>query len=73
MFSSRSFGVSDPKLLLYFNPFYFILIHFELISVSGVRKRSSFTLLHVSIRFSQEHLLETIFSSLSTLSSLVKY
>ena len=64
MFSSRSFGVSDLT---------FILIHFELIFVSGVRKRSSFTLLHVSIRFSQEHLLETIFSSLSTFSSLVKY
>ena len=63
MFSSRSFWVWDLT---------FILIHFELIFVSGVRNRCSFTLLHVSTSFSQEHWLETSFSSSRTLSSLVK-
>ena len=32
------------------------LIHFEFIFVSGFKKYSSFTLLHVAIQFSQHHL-----------------
>ena len=61
MFSSRSFIVSG----LTFGS----LIHFELISVYGVRKCSNLILLHVAVQFSQQHLLkrlslpDSIFSS----------
>ena len=34
------------------------LIHFDFIFRYGVRKWSSFILLHVAIQFSQDHLLE---------------
>ena len=52
MFSSRSFTVSG----LTFRS----LIHFELIFVCGVRKCSSFILLHVVDQFSQHHLLKRL-------------
>ena len=52
MFSSRSFIVSG----LTFGP----LIHFEFISVYGVRKCSGFTLLQVVDQFSQHHLLKRL-------------
>jgi len=34
------------------------LIHFELIFMYGIRKWSSFILLHVAVQFSQHHLLK---------------
>ena len=52
MFSSRSFIVSGLTLRS--------LIHFEIIFVYGVRKCSSFILLHVAVQFSQQHLLERL-------------
>ena len=52
MFSSRSFIVSG----LTFRS----LIHFEFISVYGVRKCSSFILLQVVDQFSQHHLLKRL-------------
>ena len=52
MFSSRSFIVSG----LTFKS----LIHFEFISVYGVRKCSSFILLQVVDQFSQHHLLKRL-------------
>ena len=52
MFSSRSFIVSG----LTFRS----LIHFEFICVYGVRKCSSFILLHVVDQFSQHHLLKRL-------------
>ena len=53
MFSSRSFTVSA----LTFKS----LIHFELIIVYGVRWWSSFIFLHVTVQFSQHHLLKRLF------------
>ena len=52
MFSSKSFIVSG----LTFRS----LIHFEFIFVYGVRKYSNFILLHVSVQFSQHHLLKRL-------------
>ena len=59
MFSSKSFIVSG----LTFRS----LIHFEFIFVYGVRKCSNFILLHVTVQFSQHHLLKrqsTVYSCL---------
>ena len=50
MLSSKSFILSG----LTFRS----LIHFEFISVYGVRKCSNFVLLHVAVQFSQNHLLK---------------
>ena len=52
MFSSGSFIVSSLK--------FRSLIHFEFILVYGVRKHSSFILLHVVDQFSQHHLLKRL-------------
>ena len=52
MFSSKSFIVSG----LTFRS----LIHFEFLSVYGVRKCSKFTLLHVAVPFSQHQLLKRL-------------
>ena len=52
MFSCKSFIVSG----LIFRS----LIHFEFIFVNGVRKCSNFILLHVSVQFSQHHLLKRL-------------
>ena len=52
MFSSRSFIVSGLTLRS--------LIHFEFIFVYGVRKCSSFILLHVVDQFSQHNLLKRL-------------
>ena len=52
MFSSRSFIV--------FGLTFRSLIHFEFIFVHGVRKCSSFILLHVVDQFSQHHLLKRL-------------
>ena len=47
LYVSRRFMVSGLKMKS--------LIHFELISVYGVRKWSSFIVLHVVVQFSQHH------------------
>ena len=52
MFSSRAFAVSG--LMFKF------LIHFELIFVHGVRKVSSFILLHVAAQYSPHRLLKRL-------------
>ena len=52
MFSSKSFIVSGVT--------FRSLIHFEVIFVYGVRKCSSFILLHVVEQFSQKHLLKRL-------------
>ena len=52
MFSSKRFIVSG----LTFKS----LIHFEFIFGYGVRKWSNFILLHVSVQFSQHHLLKRL-------------
>ena len=52
MFSSKSFIVSGLK--------FRSLIHFEFIFVYGVKKCSSFILLHVAVRFSQHRLLKRL-------------
>ena len=52
MFSSNSFIISGLTLKY--------LIHFEFIFVYGVRKCSSFILLHVAVQFSQHHLLQKL-------------
>ena len=49
---SRSFIVSGLT--------FRFLIHFEFIFVYGVRKCSSFILLHVAVQFSQHHLLKRL-------------
>ena len=64
MFSSRSFIVSGLMLRS--------LIHFEFISVYGVRKCYSFILLQVVDQFSQHHLLKIVFNPLYILASFVK-
>ena len=49
------------------------LIHFEFIFVCGVRKWSSFILLHMVDQFSQHHLLkEIVFTPLYILASFVE-
>ena len=52
LFSSKSFIVSGFT--------FRSLIHFEFIFVYGVRKCSSFVLLHVAVQFSQRHLLKKL-------------
>ena len=52
LFSSKGFLVSG----LTFRS----LIHFEFIFVCGVRKCSSFFLLHVAVQFPQHHLLKRL-------------
>ena len=52
IFSSRIFVVSG----LIFQS----LIHFEFIFVYGIRKCSSFILLHVAVQLSQHHLLKSL-------------
>ena len=64
MFSFRSFIVSGLT--------FRALIHFEFISVYGVRKCYSFILLQVVDQFSQSHSLEIVFSPLYILASFVK-
>ena len=65
LFSSKSFTVSG----LIFRS----LIHFEFIFVHDVRKCSNFILLHLSVWFSQHHLIEEIiFSPLYILVTFVK-
>ena len=67
MFSSRSFIVSG----LIFRS----LVHFEFIFLYGVKKCSTFILLHVALLFSQHHLLKRLsfFLTLYVLSSFVTH
>ena len=62
LFSSKSFIVSG----LTFRS----LVHFEFISVYGDRKSSNFIFLHVTVQFSQHHLLKRL-SLLYILASFV--
>ena len=62
--SSKSFLVSGLT--------FRFLIHFEFISVYGVRKCYSFILLQVVDQFSQSHSLEIVFSPLYIFASFVK-
>ena len=52
MFSSKSFIVSGLT--------FRFLIHFEFIFVYGVRKCFNFILLHVTVQFSQHHVLKRL-------------
>ena len=52
LFSSKIFKVSGLTLRS--------LIHFEFISVYGIRKCSNFILLHAAVEFSQHHLLQRL-------------
>ena len=52
MFSSKSFIVSGLTFMS--------LIHFEFITVYGVRKCSKFSFLNVDVQFSQHHLLKRL-------------
>ena len=64
MCSSKNFIVSD----LTFRS----LIHFEFIFMYGVRRYSSFILLHVVDQCSQHHLLKILFSPLYIFAFLVE-
>ena len=63
--SSRSFMVSSLT--------FKALDHFEIFVVSDLRQVSSFILLHMTIWFSQHHLLKIQFFTMSMLASFVKY
>ena len=63
MFSSRSLMLSS----IIFRS----LIHFEFVSVYGVRKCSNFILSHVAVQFSQHQLLKRFFSPFYILASFV--
>ena len=62
MFSPKSFIVSGLTFRL--------LIHFEFIFVYGVRRCSSFILLHTVDQFSQHHLLKRLFLQVCILNDL---
>ena len=47
------------------------LIHFAFIFVYGIRECSNFTLLHVTVQFSQHYLLKKLFLPLYILASFV--
>ena len=63
MFSSKSVTVSSLK--------FRSLIHFEFIFVYGIREFYNFILLHISVQFSQQHLLKRLSSPLYILVSFV--
>lgn len=65
MFSSKSLMISG----LTFKS----LIYFQFIFVYGVRKWSSFILLHITIQFSQHHVLKRLSSTLYILTSFIVY
>ena len=52
VFSSKSFTISGLK--------FKSLSHFEFIFVCGIRRYSSFILLHIAAQFSQHHLLKRL-------------
>ena len=58
--SERFFPDFSSRVLMVFCLTFRSFIHFEFIFVSGVRKWSSFILLHVAIQFSQHHLLKRL-------------
>jgi hypothetical protein len=74
LMSKLAIPLLGHSLYLYFQciPYYFLtyckisglifrsLIHFELIFSQGERQRSNFSLLHVNIQFSQQHLLKRL-------------
>uniref|UniRef100_A0ABI7VRX3 Uncharacterized protein n=1 Tax=Felis catus TaxID=9685 RepID=A0ABI7VRX3_FELCA len=58
--SERFFPVFSSRVLKVFCLTFRSFIHFEFIFVNGVRKWSSFNLLHVSVQLSQHHLLKRL-------------
>ena len=64
MFSSKNFIVSGP--------IFRSLIHFQFIFVYGIRKCSSFILLHIVDQFSQHHLWKRLFSPLYIFASFIE-
>uniref|UniRef100_A0ABI7VTS7 Secreted protein n=1 Tax=Felis catus TaxID=9685 RepID=A0ABI7VTS7_FELCA len=58
--SERSFPAFSSKVLMVSCLTFRSFIHFEFIFVNGVRKWSSFNLLHVAVQFSQHHLLKRL-------------
>ena len=63
MFSSKNYIASSLK----FRSF----VHVEFIFLYGISECSNFLLLHVTVQFSQHHLLKTVFSPLDSLASFV--
>uniref|UniRef100_A0ABI7W3S9 Secreted protein n=1 Tax=Felis catus TaxID=9685 RepID=A0ABI7W3S9_FELCA len=58
--SERSFPAFSSKVVMVSCLPFRSFIHFEFIFVNGVRKWSSFNLLHVAVQFSQHHLLKRL-------------
>ena len=56
----RFYGLFPSRILMILGLTFKSLIHFEFILVCGVRRRSSFIFLHVSVQFSQHHLLNKL-------------
>ena len=59
--SERSFPAFSSRVLMVSCLTFRSFIRFEFIFVNGVRKWSSFNLLHIAVQFSQHHLLECLF------------
>lgn len=70
--SLRFTTIFSCKSLIVFSPTSRSVIHFELTIVDGMRKRSTFTLLHVDIQFCHQVLKRQFFWPLICLSMLVK-
>ena len=67
--SKRLLPVFSSRILMVSCHTFRSFIHFEFVSVHGVRKWSSFILLHIAVQFSQHHLLKRLsFFPLDTLS-----
>uniref|UniRef100_A0ABI7W4C6 Uncharacterized protein n=1 Tax=Felis catus TaxID=9685 RepID=A0ABI7W4C6_FELCA len=58
--SERSFPAFSSRVLMVSCLTFRSFIHFEFIFVNGVRKWSSFNILHVAVQFSQHHLLKRL-------------
>ena len=58
--SERSFPAFSSRVLMVSCLTFRSFIHFEFIFVNGVRKWSSFILLHVAVQFSQHYLLKRL-------------
>uniref|UniRef100_A0ABI7W9B8 Secreted protein n=1 Tax=Felis catus TaxID=9685 RepID=A0ABI7W9B8_FELCA len=58
--SERFFSAFSSRVLMVSCLTFRSFIHFEFVFVNGVRKGSSFILLHVAVQFSQHHLLKRL-------------
>uniref|UniRef100_A0ABI7XQL5 Uncharacterized protein n=1 Tax=Felis catus TaxID=9685 RepID=A0ABI7XQL5_FELCA len=61
LISERFFPAFSSRVLMVSCLTFRSFIHFEFIFVNGVRKWSSFNLLHVAVQFSQHHFLKRLF------------